>query len=159
MRLITPTQTASSLESIDLCSLKSRGIKLLLLDIDNTIIPRGDKEAPAEIINWLIEAKQIDLKICLMSNNTKKRFPDLDKYVDDYAIFSRKPFKINYKRLLRKFEMKEKETVMIGDQIFTDILGANRLGLHTILVRRQRNYGKFTRKILHWFEDKLWEKF
>ena len=94
-----------------------------------------------------------------MSNNTKKHFPALEKYVDDYAIFSRKPFKINYRRLLKKHGVCEKETVMIGDQIFTDILGANRCGIYSILTRRQLNYGKFTRKILHWFEDKLWEHY
>jgi len=159
MKLITPNETANSLQSIDLYKLTNKGIKLLLLDIDNTIVPRGDKEATEEILLWLKDARDNGLKICLMSNNTKKHFPNLEEHVDDYAIFSRKPFKTNYKRLLKKFEIDKSETVMIGDQIFTDILGANRMGIYTILTRRQRNYGKFTRKILHWIEDKLWERY
>ena len=159
MKLITPNETANSLQAINLYNITSKGIKLLLLDIDNTIIPRGDKETTGEILLWLKKAKSLGLKTCLMSNNTKKHFPYLEQYVDDYATFSKKPFKVNYKRLLNKFDAKPSEAAMIGDQIFTDILGANRMGIYTILTRRQRNYGKFMRKILHWVEDKLWEKF
>jgi len=157
MRLITPHETAQSLQAIELDKLTSRGFKLLLLDIDNTIVPRGDKEAAEEILEWLKNARARGLKICLMSNNTKKHFPDLEGFVDDYSIFSKKPFKMNYKRLLNKFGVDKSQAVMIGDQIFTDVLGANHMGIYTILTRRQRNYGKFIRKILHWVEDKLWE--
>ena len=147
------------LQVINLYNLVEKGTKLLLLDIDNTIIPRGDFKAAEEILDWLKEARQMGLKICLMSNRGKKHFPALEDFVDDYAIFSRKPFKLNYKRILKKFQVDKSQAVMIGDQIFTDILGANRMGIYTILTRRQRNYGKFTRKILHWIEDKLWERY
>jgi len=159
LKLITPGETANNLQEISLDPLIARGFKLLLLDIDNTIVPRGDKEAAEEILEWLKDARVRGLKICLMSNNTKKHFPDLEGFVDDYSIFSKKPFKMNYERLLNKFGVDTSQAVMIGDQIFTDVLGANRMGIYTILTRRQRNYGKFIRKILHWAEDRLWIRF
>ena len=159
MKLLIPIQTSETLQSIDLNTFIQKGIKLLLLDIDNTIIPRGDKQASQEILDWLALAKQKGLYIALMSNNSRKLFPFLNNHADLYHCLSLKPFSICYKRIMKKFEVSPTQTVMIGDQIFTDVLGANRLGIHSILVRRQKEYGKFTRKLLHRIEDKIWEKF
>jgi len=158
-KLIVPTKIAESIQEIDVEYLIKNGKKLLLLDIDNTIVPRGDIEAPKEVMDWVKKARKAGLIACLMSNNNKKHFPYLEEFVDHYAIYSKKPFKANYQRLMNKFGVSANETVMIGDQIFTDVLGANRLGIHSILVRRQKYYGKFFRVILHKIEDKLWEKY
>jgi len=157
LKLLTPAQTAENLHNIDLSALACA--RLLIIDIDNTIIPHGDSGASIEILNWLEEARHRGLKIVLMSNNSQKKFPFLDIYVDMYYCRSLKPLSVNYKKVMKKFKVSPSQTVMIGDQIFTDVLGANRLGIKTVLVRRQKNYGKFTRKILHKVEDKMWEKF
>ena len=159
MKLLTPMQTAETLQAIELDSLVSKGIKLLLVDIDNTIVPHGDSETTQEILDWLIDARQKGLHLVLMSNNSRKLFPFLDSHADLYHCKSLKPFSINYKKIMKKYEASPSQTAMIGNQIFTDVLGANHLSIHSILVRRQREYGKFTRKILHKIEDKLWEKF
>jgi len=158
-KLIVPTKTAETIQEIDVGALVRDGKKLLLLDIDNTIVPRGDKEAPLDVMDWVAKARKVGLIVCLMSNNNKKHFPYLEEFVDHYAIYSKKPFKANYRRLMDKFGVNTNETVMIGDQIFTDVLGANRVGIYSILVRRQKYYGKLFRITLHWIEDKLWERY
>ncbi len=117
----------------DLMAIRIRG---LLLDLDNTIAPWDDKSLTSEVIDWFEAIKTAGIKACIVSNNTK---PDRVSAVADilgvlYVYNAAKPRKKAFKMGLHTLDLKESEVVVIGDQLFTDVYGGNRLGLKTILV-------------------------
>ena len=116
-------------------SLKERGIKLLLLDMDNTLVSAVETHIPEYVKNYVQAVKRAGIKPVVMSNNisdiTEKRCRQLDI---DFFSFCVKPLKIGYKKILRKYGFTPEETAAVGDQVLTDIAGANRMGILTILV-------------------------
>jgi HAD superfamily phosphatase (TIGR01668 family) len=132
---LTPDYYVKSIYSIDFNKLKSIGIENLIIDIDNTLMPWGSKEADEKVRKLFKELKTMGFKICILSNRTKRKVEkfkgDLDVY---YFSFGRKPMKIMFLGALRKLGGKSNNTCIIGDQIFTDVFGGNSCGLYTILV-------------------------
>ena len=101
-----------------------------------------------------------DFKVIIISNSNKERLtPFKEKLNVDVAFSSRKPFKKKYKKILEIYHFKESEVACVGDQLLTDILGANRMGLTSILVNRMARYEFFptriNRFIEHFFLKKL----
>ncbi|MBK5210782.1 MAG: YqeG family HAD IIIA-type phosphatase [Coriobacteriia bacterium] len=124
-----------SVLAIDLEELKKRGIVHLLLDLDNTLLPRDSDEIPPEIKKWALSLKDAGFKACILSNNWHNRITevagDLGLELVSKAV---KPLPPAYFFGMRKMNSRSKNTVMIGDQVFTDILGASCLGITTVLV-------------------------
>jgi hypothetical protein len=130
-----PDLVAKSVQDIDLEKLKSINIKGLLVDIDNTLITYSMKEVDEKAINWIKKVNSSELKICLVSNARRKRIERIRKKLNIPAVFSaRKPSKKAFLKAIDILEIKAQETAVVGDQIFTDIKGGNRLGMYTILV-------------------------
>jgi len=99
------------------------------------LIAWGEKEVIQKNIDWVNEAKKLGLKICIVSNTNSKRVAEFAKIFDvPYHSKYFKPFSIAFNNGLKILDTKKSETVVIGDQIFTDIWGGNRLKLLTILV-------------------------
>ncbi len=114
-------------------SLKKQGIKALLFDLDNTIIDYTQTKLELKTIEFLNHLSN-DFKIIIISNSMKKRVYLAVGHHFDFISFARKPFKIGFKQALKKLDLKDHEIAMIGDQLMTDIYGANRLGFYTVLV-------------------------
>ena len=136
LKILRPKVYVNSVYDIDLKKLKKlKKIKGIIVDLDNTLVAWGKKEVSQEIIDWVKEAKKLGLKICIVSNTNSKRVAELAKIFDiPYHSKYFKPFSIAFNNGLKILDTKKSETMVIGDQIFTDILGGNRLKLLTILV-------------------------
>lgn len=134
--ILKPRVYVNSVCNIDLKKLKkTKKIKGIIVDLDNTLVAWGKSEINHKVIDWVKEAKKIELKICIVSNTNSKRVAEFAKIFNiPYHSKYFKPFSIAFNNGLKILDTKKSETAVIGDQIFTDIWGGNRLKLLTILV-------------------------
>lgn len=140
MDMFIPDIYQKSIYTIDYKKLKKNGIKCLLFDLDNTIAPYKVIE-PDQKVKELFASLEKDFKVIIISNSNKNRLrPFKEKLNVDVAFSSKKPFKTKYKKILELYNFKIDEVACIGDQLLTDILGANRMGFTSILVNRIAKY-------------------
>lgn len=124
-----------SIYDIDYKKLKKHGIKCLIFDLDNTITPVNIKNPPKKVKDLMEDLKKMKFKLIIVSNATKKRVePFKDILCIDSSYLSLKPLKRKYIKILKVYKFKENEIACIGDQLLTDIWGANRMGFLSILV-------------------------
>ena len=133
--MLYPDEYMDSTYAIDFKKLYKDGYRGILFDIDNTLVPHG---APADerAIALFKELKQIGFTTCLISNNKEPRVKSFcDKVASAYIFKAGKPLPGGYEEGIRKMKTTKENTLFIGDQIFTDVLGAKRAGLYTIMVK------------------------
>ena len=124
-----------SIYYINYDKLYKKGIRLLLFDLDNTITPSHVNKPTKRLKKLFDELKDKGFKIIIMSNSTKHRIePFKNELMVDACAFSLKPRKDKYVYIMDKFKYKHTEIASIGDQLITDIYGANRLDITSILV-------------------------
>ena len=134
MEKFRPKMYYKSIFDINYQLLKEKNIKVLIFDLDNTIV-EADSNLPNDDVVELFKKLNNDFKVFIASNNIKERVRRIGKYLNVHAFYSVfKPTKKIKKLLLQKYNVEMKEAVMIGDQIITDIFMGNRLNMHTILV-------------------------
>ena len=135
MSFFTPDYYYKTIYDIDFDELKKEGIKLLLIDIDNTIIPWDSAVVNIKLSDLFERLKDSGFVIRLLSNAPKRRTKDIaDKLGVEGIGRSYKPFSFNFKKSINAEGFSKNETIMIGDQIFTDLLGAKLAGIKVILV-------------------------
>lgn len=123
------------LNDISLDELATSGIKALLLDLDNTVAPWGQDDIPQAIYEWLTSAKMRRFKLCILSNSYTHRATKIANRLDAISIAPAfKPMPFAYLLAMYRLGANSSETIMIGDQLWTDIFGARLLGLRTIRV-------------------------
>ena len=121
--------------------LKQRGIRLLMLDFDNTIVPYTTSVPAEQMDRWLRDMLKTDITVCVVSNSRKARVQVFcKKYGMPCITHARKPFSKGIKECLAKFQIPASQTALVGDQIFTDTLGANSAGVQSILVKAIDNH-------------------
>jgi len=99
------------------------------------LVPNHVKEADKGAVDWIEKVKSSGFKACIVSNASKKRVVKFNERLKLYAIHrASKPGTAAFRRALKLMKLKEEEIAVVGDQIFTDIYGGNRLGAFTILV-------------------------
>ena len=119
----------------------SRNIKLLMLDFDNTIVPYTTSTPTEEMHRWLESMSGADIKLCVVSNSHKDRVKIFcTQYGIDCITHANKPFAKGIQECLAKYQMNPAECALVGDQIFTDTLGANYNGVTSILVKAIDNH-------------------
>ncbi len=152
MEKFIPDMYQKNIYDINYDLLKKKGIKCLLFDLDNTIVPvKSDK--PNKKIKELFAYLERDFKVIIISNSNKKRLIPFKEGLNiDVACSSRKPFKKKYLKIMDLYNFKDHEIAAIGDQLLTDILGANRMGITSILINPIGEYEKFGTKINRFFE-------
>ncbi len=129
-RLYVPT-----LLDIPLDELGKKGIKAFILDLDNTITEWNNNSITEEVRQWFSQVKAAGFKACILSNNAEQRVLQVAQDLNIPYIFrAQKPRRGGYYQAVERMGVKPEETAVIGDQIFTDVLGGNRAGLYTILV-------------------------
>ncbi len=134
--ILQPRLFVQSIYDIDLSRLVNRGVKGLILDLDNTLVGWNQPNASHELMEWLGEVRQHQLKSCIVSNNLSERVELFGREIGVMAIAkAAKPRRRAFRLAMRKMGTHHRETAVVGDQVFTDILGGNRLNLFTILVR------------------------
>lgn len=130
-----PKEDAESAYSIDYGKLYENGYRSIIYDIDNTLVEHGAPatEAAVELVERL---RRMGFAICFLSNNGEQRVSEFCDKVDAVYIYKAgKPKKKGYEAAMKLMGSTMDQTVSIGDQIFTDIWGANRSGIYSILVK------------------------
>ena len=130
-----PDEYAASTYVLDFEKMYREGCRGLVFDIDNTLVPHG---APADerAKQLFRRLKEIGFESCLLSNNQKKRVEMFNQDVGTHYIFNaHKPATGNYKRAMELMGTDLSSTIFVGDQLFTDVWGAKRAGIHNILVQ------------------------
>lgn len=146
MEKFKPTYMMASVEKIPFVLLERDNIKGLIFDVDNTIATMG-KGITEGCYKWIKEAKELGYKVCILSNSVnlkkvKKIMIDLDVLG---LCFAKKPSTKGFEMALKLLNLKKEEVIMIGDQVFTDVWGANRFGIKSILVNPiNKKEGPFT---------------
>ncbi|MCT4784449.1 MULTISPECIES: YqeG family HAD IIIA-type phosphatase [Exiguobacterium] len=130
-----PKQFVASVFDIDLEELKDRGVRVILTDLDNTLVAWDVPHAPELLLLWLEQVKSHGLDVIVVSNNNENRVRTFTEPLGlHYVSRARKPLPSGFKRALAKYGYSTKEAIFLGDQLFTDVLGANMAGIHVIHV-------------------------
>lgn len=135
MIFLYPREYINSTYEIDFDKLYKQGYRGIIFDIDNTLVPHG---APADerAISLFTHLKEIGFSCMLLSNNKEPRVKMFNDAVDvDYIYKAGKPKPSGYKKAMHRLGTTTDNTLFVGDQIFTDIVGANLAGIRTILVK------------------------
>lgn len=134
--LFVPNMQVESLFDIDIQALQQQGIKGIVFDLDNTIVPWDSMDMCPRISAWLQELLAAGLKIALVSNNWHKRVKVIaDRFQLPFVSRAYKPAKGGFHQALTELKLAPCETAVVGDQLFTDILGGNRMGMYTVWVK------------------------
>lgn len=130
-----PNEQVQDIFSISPGHLKEKGIKAIITDLDNTLVEWDRPNATPKLIQWFKEMQEQGILVTIVSNNNKSRVGAFADPLGVPFIFqARKPMGRAFKRAIEQMGVKKEETVVIGDQLLTDVLGGNRSGFHTILV-------------------------
>lgn len=125
----------NKVSEISLEYLKENNIKGLILDVDNTLIDYYRNMAE-ETVKWANDLKQSGIKMCILSNSEKQEKVKAvaEKLGLEYSYFGMKPLKKGFKKAKKMLGLENSEIAAVGDQIFTDVIGANRMKMFSILV-------------------------
>lgn len=133
--MLKPTDAFVSFRDITVDFLKQNNIDAILLDVDNTVSPPSSKKIYDGVQDWLNKIKDSGIEVIICSNNFKKRvYPFAESIGLDCVAMSLKPLPFGFIRAKRKLSVKPKNALVIGDQIFTDILGARLAGMKSVLL-------------------------
>ncbi|MBQ5318017.1 MAG: YqeG family HAD IIIA-type phosphatase [Oscillospiraceae bacterium] len=135
MAIFKPTYALKSVLEITPEALKQRDIKALVLDLDNTLTTH-DNPAPAEgVLDWIADMQRAGIKLLIVSNNTAERVTPFAEMLGLHFVPNgAKPLPKGFKRAIAELGISKKQVCAVGDQIFTDILGANMAGIRSIFV-------------------------
>ena len=156
---IYPNVYFTNVQDITISFLIKNKIKALILDLDNTLIDYK-KNLSEEIIEWSKMLQGQGIKMYILSNTNKEEKVRMvaNKLEIPYELFAKKPFKKGFLKVQEKLKLKNENIAVVGDQIFTDIIGGNRCNMFTILVdpvdKKDYWYTAWKRPI----EDKLKKK-
>ena len=129
-----------------------------MFDIDNTVTMWGSDKVHPNTLKWLEGAKAHGFRVCLLSNNRKARIDNISCMLDIPSAKGFKPFGSAFRSALSLLGTSPQETAIIGDQIFTDILGGNRAGFYTILVKPLSTTEFFTTRFFRKLERVIQRK-
>ncbi|WP_157801082.1 YqeG family HAD IIIA-type phosphatase [Bacillus solitudinis] len=135
MKKLLPNEYVKSIYDIDFDNLKKNGIKAIITDLDNTLVEWDRPNSTPEVREWVKKVEELGMKVTIVSNNNEKRvkaFATPEKMVFIHS--AKKPIGRSFRLACKNMGVIPSETVVIGDQIFTDVLGGNRAGIQTILV-------------------------
>ncbi len=136
MKLLLPTLFVDKVTDIKLCTFRRMGVKAVLLDVDNTLCSHSSKVPLIGAIDWVRKIERSGLKVYIVSNNFEKRVSSIAEIYDlPHVSMALKPFPRGFSKAAKTLKLKKKECVIIGDQIFTDVLGGNLAGMKSILVK------------------------
>ncbi len=136
LKKLSPTYIFESVDKIPFEVLEKHNIKGVIFDVDNTLTDYHNFMA-GEKKKWIKEAKRRGIEMCILSNTySQKKVRNLMNELDINGLnLAMKPMLKGYVFALNLLGLKKEEVCMVGDQIFTDILGANRFGIMSILVK------------------------
>ena len=152
-----PKSYFNKIVDIDVNFFIEKNIKAVLLDNDNTILDKRHNMVQG-LEEWVKTLKENNIKICILSNtNKKKKAQNLsDKLEVPFIYFAKKPLKFGFKKAKKILEIEDNKTIaVIGDQVLTDVFGANRCKMYSILVKPLKKEDIFVTKINRLIEKQI----
>lgn len=159
MSLLMPTYFTKHVSDINPEILRKLNIKGIILDIDDTLAPHKCSTPDEKALKWVKSLKENNINLILVSNNFKNRVSKFAKKLDlPYICMGLKPLSYGVKKAVKSLNLPQKEIILVGDQIFTDIIGANFLKLKSILVDPIGGKKTMLLKIKRFFEKNIRKK-
>jgi HAD superfamily phosphatase (TIGR01668 family) len=158
-RWLVPRYRAESVVQLSPAVLRAWGIDALMLDLDNTLVAWGETSPSPAILEWIDDLRRAGVRLCIVSNNLSGRVQQAAAALQLPTASGRlKPSADKLRRALRILGSSPARTAMVGDQLFTDVVAGNRLGVPTILTgplaphepRRIRLVRRLERRLLMW---------
>lgn len=142
-----PSEFVKSVFDISPQRLLDKGIRGIITDLDNTLVEWDRPDATPKLVSWLKSMKDAGIQVTIVSNNNEMRVKSFaDPLGIPFIYKARKPMGKAFRKALQLMDVKREEVVVIGDQLLTDVVGGNRIHLHTILVLPvAKSDGFFTR--------------
>ncbi len=158
-----PDLKYNSIKDININLLAEKGIKFAILDIDNTLVPYTSPTPDENAVNFLNQLRNNGIDFCFVSNNNESRIKLFNEKIGA-KIFpnAKKPLLYGISEAMKSFGADEENTVLIGDQVFTDILGGKRAKILTVLVNPIKEVDTAFFRFKRYFERKVlknYEKF
>lgn len=155
-----PGKYLTSIFELNIDELMKQGIKGIIFDIDNTLVPYDVAEPTDKIIALFEEIKRKGLQITLVSNNKEDRVIKFNEKLKVFAIHkAKKPRTINLKRAMELMQLQSEQVAIVGDQVFTDVYGGNRAGITTILVNPVSEKDEWITKVKRGLEKKILRRY
>lgn len=130
-----PDKYFKSIYDINYKALKKSGIKCLVFGLGNTLVPESVKSPTRKVKDLFEDLKDMGFRIVILSNRSKREVtPFKELLCVDSAYLAFKPFKRKYKKIMKVYDLSDNQIACIGDELFYDVLGANRMNLTSILV-------------------------
>ena len=140
-------------------SLKKHGIKVVFVDLDNTLIAWNNPDGTPEMRQWLHDLQDAGIPVVVVSNNKYERVKRaVEKFGIEFEAFALKTFTFGINRALKRFDVQPYEVIMIGDQLMTDIRAAKRAGLKSVLVKPLIQTDSINTQINRWRERRTMKK-
>lgn len=134
-KMLMPKLRVDTVYDIDLEGLYAQGYRGIITDLDNTLVGAKAPDATPELIEWFARVKEVGFKLIIVSNNNLNRVSVFATPLDiQYVHSARKPSNVPFRKAMNMMGLTPKETMVVGDQMLTDVFGGNRLGLYTVLV-------------------------
>ena len=135
MALLLPTYAVPTVLDVSASLLRSMKVRAILLDVDNTLSKPGSQEPFAGVEQWVESMQRKGFVLTILSNNFRRRVaPFANRMRVPFLSFACKPLPGGYWRAISRLGISKKEAVVVGDQVFTDVLGANLSGVRSILL-------------------------
>ncbi len=135
LRWLTPSWYAPALYDVDLERLRAHGIEGIIIDLDNTLVPSDATDPPQTVRAWVVQLHAMGFRSCIVSNNFAARTRAIGRILQIPVVtVAIKPTPWAIRRAMRLMKTTPAQTAFIGDQLFTDVLGGNLVGVRTILV-------------------------
>jgi len=157
--MFKPTIWVESVLKIDKLLLYKMRVKGLILDLDNTLSMHDNPAAEFGVVEWLDEMRSLGVKMMIVSNNTPARVAPLaEKLGLDFIAFGCKPLTLGVSKAKKAMKLPKQQIALVGDQIFTDIMGGNLYGIKTILVEPFYLEDKWTFKLKRKIESAVFKR-
>ena len=157
MTLFRPKEILNTYTDLNIKDLKDRGFKAVLLDIDNTIAVPNTGKCDDKAKQFISDLQNNGFEVVIFSNNNEER---VRHFLDDldvkYVYYALKPLPFSYIKTCKKLNIKPSETIVLGDQLMTDILGANLSGCYGIYTKRLQEKDSFLTSINRKMENFIW---
>jgi HAD superfamily phosphatase (TIGR01668 family) len=161
MKIFYPNEHYRTVQDIDLSKLKALGMTNLIVDLDETLRKRNSDHIPEASVKWIEDVKSRGFNACITSNNPFgwKIKMVKETFKTPVSFLALKPLPLAFKQAMKLLGSKPSNTALIGDQLFTDIVGANIIGIYTILVDPITGAEKgIFRRMMRWLEQKVFPR-
>ena len=155
-----PNAYVQSIHQIDLAQLSQSGVKGIIKDLDNTLVGWDEADPTPQVRQWFQQLQSLGITVTIVSNNNEQRVGSFSESLDvDYIFKAKKPMGKAFKKAIQRMGLQPSETVVIGDQMMTDVFGGNNRGLYTIMVVPVKQTDGWITKLNRMIERRLLNHF